>query len=259
MVYHGVEPELVAVINQRIELLEALAEPHEKRDLTDELDLSRSTVNRAVRQLESLGLVTREGDYHLTVAGRLVVDVFGEFTDALDDVVRIEALLSVLPADAPMALPMVRGAEVHWSSEAQPTEPVAVASEYLGSATRIRLLVPQITRPAVLDTIEQQVADDGTPGALVLSRAVVDYLRERDGDWLARLSALDSCRLRVADRLPYALGVLRHPDGLHAGVVVYDSEGSVRGFLKNERLRAYAWASAVFDDYYEAAEPLGDG
>lgn len=256
MVREGVDPELVSVINKRMELLGALTEPRSKRRLVEELDLSRSTVNRAVRQLETLGLVTRDGEYRLTVAGRLVVTVFEEFAADLDDVVRAEELLASLPPDAPIDVPMIRGAEVCRPTGPGPTGPVANALAALESAVRIRLLVPRISRPHTLDALETQVVDREVPATLVLSDHLVDHLREQERGWLDGLAAADDCDLWVAETLPYTLGVVRQRDGVHAGILVYDSDGTVEGFVGNDTLRAYAWAEGVFVDYRDDAVPL---
>ena len=64
---------LADVLRKRAPLLETLADgPLTQRDVRDELGVSRSTVYKALRELESAGLVVgRPEGYALTGLGRL--------------------------------------------------------------------------------------------------------------------------------------------------------------------------------------------
>lgn len=253
-----VDRELVDVVNRRLDLLATLQEPTAKRDLVDELDLSRSTVDRAVRQLESMGLVTREPEYRTTVTGRLVRSLFEGFVDDLGDVLRAEELLGALPPDAPMSMDLLEGATVDMPSAATPTAPVSAALETLHDTTHVNLLVPRITRPGVLDVLETKIVAEETPTRLVLSPGLVDHLEAEHSSWLTAVTGAENAEVRVTDGLPYTLGLLRRPESLHVGVLVYDADGNVQGFVQNETLRAYSWGWNVFEDVYEAADPIQD-
>lgn len=256
MAWDGGDNELVSVINRRMELLESLQQPRDKPDLIEALDVSRSTIDRAIRRLESLGLVAREEQYRLTPAGRLAVDLFEGFTDDLEDVAEVKELLAALPPDAPVGMPLVRDAEVLVAPGPTPTEPIRTGLEDVKSADRIHLLIPQVTLPEGLSIIRGAVADGETSAKCVLSRALVDHLRQDDGTWLADVVEIRGCELRAVDRLPYGLGTLRGPDGRQAGLIVYGPEGNLRGLVRNDSFQAFAWGETVFREYYEDAEPL---
>ena len=71
------------VLLQRVEVLERLVEgPSYRRDLSDELGVSRSTIDRAVRELEELQFVEncRDG-VRATAAGRNAIDHLANFQD----------------------------------------------------------------------------------------------------------------------------------------------------------------------------------
>jgi len=255
MSHDGVDPELVEVINRRMDVLSALSTAREKRDLVDELDLSRSTVNRAVRQLESLGLVTRREGYRQTVAGRLVHDVYDEFVEELAAVVRMEGLLTAMPPDQPMDLAMVRGATVHRPSAAAPTATLERSAELLRDAEHLKALTPRVSRADLFEVVREE-AHDGLGLEMVLSRELLDHVREHRPDWLAAMTAAEGAELFVRADLTLNLGAARLPGGQRAAMSVYDPAGEFQGLVENGSLEAYAWAEGVFADVRAAAEPL---
>jgi len=251
----AVDPELVEVINRRMDVLAALDTPRQKRDLVEELDLSRSTVNRAVRQLESLGLVARDGGYRQTVAGRLVAQAYAEFVADLGDVVRMEGLLTALPPDAPMNLALTRGATVHRSSPAAPTASLDRSVEILRNASRVRVATPRISREDIFEVAREE-AETGTEIEFIFGADLVAHVRERRPEWLAAMAGCEGCSLYVLPGLVINVGVARLSDGWHAGMVVYDGGGDFQGIVENDSLEAYAWGEAALEELRSAADPL---
>ncbi|OYR82810.1 hypothetical protein DJ72_08580, partial [Halorubrum distributum] len=79
--------ELVGVVERRLDFLERLtAGPLRKHELVDAPGHSRSTVNRAIDELEAAGLVAGETDgYRTTRSGRLLAGEYREFLTVADD------------------------------------------------------------------------------------------------------------------------------------------------------------------------------
>jgi predicted transcriptional regulator len=73
--------DLITAVTKRAEFLSAFSsEPIPKRDLGDELRVSRSTVYKAVRELREHDLVKRTDDgLELTLAGRLLETEYDTF------------------------------------------------------------------------------------------------------------------------------------------------------------------------------------
>ncbi|MEF8773114.1 MAG: helix-turn-helix domain-containing protein [Halobacteriales archaeon] len=256
MARDGEGHDLVSVISRRLGILRTLRRPRDKRQLVETLDLSRSTVDRAIRRLESLGLVTRDERYRLTAAGRIAVDRFEEFTDDLEDVVESRELLTALPPDAPVGMSLLRDADVHLPAGPTPTEPIRDGLERVRDADRFHLMIRQITLPEGLSLIKESVTEAGTSARCVLARTLVEHLRQDDDTWLADMVETPECELRVVDRLPYTLGTLRDADGRRTTLIVYGPEGNLRGVVDNDTFRAFAWGETVFQKYYGNAEPL---
>lgn len=87
--------------------------PSYKRDLVASVDRSRSTVDRAVRELEAAGLVERaDGGYVATVAGQLAAEEYRTATDSLATVEAAVAALEPLPYDARLSGELLADATV---------------------------------------------------------------------------------------------------------------------------------------------------
>lgn len=72
-------------------------------DLVRSLDVSRSTVDRAVRRLESEGIVERRASgYGLTLVGRLVYEEYLTFTERTTGLLDAAPVFEALPADTPL-------------------------------------------------------------------------------------------------------------------------------------------------------------
>jgi len=135
----GGEPVL-DVVKRRWPVFEQLLDgPSYKRDLVASVDRSRSTVDRAVRELEAAGLVERtDGGYVATVAGRLAAEEYRAATDSLAAVEAAVAALEPLPYDAPLSGAALADATVDLAGS--DTDAVALADRFLdrlASADRV--------------------------------------------------------------------------------------------------------------------------
>lgn len=247
---------MVRVVNRREQLLAALTEPRHKRDLVEELDLSRSTLDRAVRELETLGLIERDHRYVLTVTGRLVLERFDELLAEFDDIAAARQLLGALSRDAPMSVSMLRGAEVRRAD--QPTQPQVLdpVKELFDRAERIMGFSVAETNPEFSEGPQGELDTDGVDLAVVYDRTLVEHLRA-DGR-LEPVMERERFDAHVHPDVPYGLGVVTTADGETVFLVVYDDDWTLRGLLVNDAPEACRWATDVFERYREAAEPLAE-
>jgi predicted transcriptional regulator len=248
-------PELIAQVNRRLDLLAALEEPQHKRDLMAELDVSRSTLDRAVRDLESLGLVARDDGYHLTVTGQVVLELFEGVVADLDDVAAARELLGALPRDAPMSPAMLRGARVEVADGPSPTSVLGDVLELFERADRMRAFSVALSRPDYADRIREVVAEEDTPVECVYTPALVEFARENRENF-AEFVEEAPVEPYVHAELPYALRVANLPEGRAVAITVYDDDWMPRGVLLNDTIEACLWAEDVFERYREAAAPL---
>lgn len=251
----GRDPDLVEVVNRRADVLDALADPRRKRDLVAELGRSRSTIDRAVRELDALGLVARDDGYHRTVAGRLVLELYRGFLSDLDDVAAASGVLRPLPPDAPMSLAMLRGASIHVADHPSPAAALDPLLDLYDRAERIRGLSIARTRPELGDRLYELLTEEDAEAEVVYDYSLADHLLETDPRY-EELVALESFSLSRHPDLPYGLGIVTSPSGDTAFLIAYDDESTVQGVVVNDTPAASNWAGGVFERYRAEADPL---
>lgn len=251
------DPETDAVaeaLRKRGDCLAALvATPRSKRDLGEALEMPRSTLDRAVRELEDAGLIeTDGGGYRATALGHVASRVHAEYRSALADACAAADVLADLPPETPLGREFLEDAAV---SESAPFAPDGVVDELFASvadADHVRGVAP-VALTGHTDEFHERALAGGGRLTLVLSSAVVETLRETDS-WEDNLQA-DGMTVSEAD-VPFSFGLWL--TDAEAGVVVYTDTG-IRAVLRNDTDAALAWAEAQYDRVARTATPLGPG
>lgn len=255
----SVDPALVSVLTRRSSLLERLsAEPARKCALVDELDVSRSTIDRGVRELERYDLVEREGRaYRTTLAGELATEEFDRFAGRLASIVDASEVLTPLPDDAAIDPTFLADATVVTAARPDPHEPVRELEALIGEASRHRVYAPAFLSH-VVDTYRDAILD-GLECEFALTPTVYDRLLSNHGD--AVVESLDTGRVdlyEVPEALPYSLVVSRGADFVVAAALVYVDEG-LKGSIYNDAPDAVSWAESTLDDIWRDATPISIG
>lgn len=248
--------ELVTTLARRRELLAELAAgDREKAELVAACSASRSTVNRAIRDFETLGVVERrEGGYGLTLAGRLLVEGFTDLAGAMADVVAAGDLLGALSPAAPVDARLVRGATVSRSREPAPTRPLDRAVDLLESADRLRGFARALTRPRFPRLVRDRVCD-GLDAEVVYEGRLVDEVLVDQTDMLAEMVANGFRAFRVPE-LPFGLLWTEDDEGEHVCVSVYGENAELRGVIYNDAPRAVEWARECYGAYHDEATEI---
>lgn len=250
--------EVMAAVARRGDVLRIVGgDGASKRDLVAELDVSRSTVDRAIRELEGTGLVERTADgYRRTLAGEIALDEYRQFADRIRGVKAGRELLAELSPDTPFDAAMLEGAEIVRPERHSPHLPVNRLGELIERAKRIRTFASAVF-PQLVDVYHQAIVQDGMEVRLVVTRDVVDRLVAAHREQLGE--ALDTGRLAVRtteQALPYSLVVADTPDGTEVGQLVYAEDGNVKGFIGNDGTDAVEWAEREFEHRWQQGAPL---
>jgi predicted transcriptional regulator len=247
--------DVMTVVDRRSDVLAALAEPKAKRDLVAELDRSRSTGDRAVRELAAEDLVVCEDGYRRTAAGRLAFELYEALLADLDSVAAASELLRPLPSAAPMSPAMLRGARIEVAEAPSPSTVVDPVYELFTRAEAVQAFSVAVARPDYADDIRDRLLAGEFEVECVYEEGVVEYARaEREG--FAEFVADAPVEPYVHPDLPYALRLFDLPEGRTAAITVYDDEQLPKGVVINGSPEACEWAAAVFDRYRDAAAAL---
>lgn len=253
----GTVDELVRLVSQRRPLLDELrAGETTKADLVASLDASRSTIDRAVRELESVDVVTRRhGRVQLTLAGRLVLDAYHGLRDAVDGVERANGLLTHLPADAPFDPEFFAGANVVNADETSPYRPVTTMEEIIREADTVRSYATTVV-PGLIDAFTDGIFDGRLDVEMVVTDAVLDTLVAEHSDALR--ATLDSGHLTLLSReqcVPYGFFIACCPGDDRVGVVTAGDHGYVAA-VENDHPDAVSWLDGLFESVRAGATPV---
>ncbi|QAU12649.1 tetratricopeptide repeat protein [Halorubrum sp. BOL3-1] len=231
--------ELAGVVERRLDFLERLAaEPLRKHELVDALDYSRSTVNRAVDELEAAGLVTGETDgYRTTLSGRLLANGYREFLTVADDVAAAGDVLSPLGAGADVSPAVLRGAETYRAAAPDPYRPLEVLDDALADADSVAAALPGFPYPRIAERLRRAAARGGTVDLALADRGYRHAI-DRFADDLGTVAHRDGCRIATVDTVD--VGAVA-ADGV-ALLLTFDGDGTLHGAAESTDPEAVAWA-----------------
>ncbi|QLG61499.1 helix-turn-helix transcriptional regulator [Halorarum salinum] len=246
--------EVAPVLARRRECLRALTDgPVRKRDLVDSLDMPRTTLDRAVRELTEAGLVERvSGAVRATGFGREALAAADEYRDTLDGLADASPLLDALPAATPLGAAFLRGARVSVATPPAPDRVVDDLFDSVADADSVRGVAPAALA-GHMASFREHASSDGAVPELHVTPAVLRQVVEVRGG-----AAVESLRRGELDLLsgpvPFDFG-LWLADDAEAGVVVYTDTG-IRGVAVNDAGEALAWAREQYERVAERGEAV---
>ncbi|MFW5939937.1 MAG: helix-turn-helix transcriptional regulator [Halolamina sp.] len=209
---------------------------HDKRELGDAVDVSRSTVDRAVAELLDTGLVRQVGgSFEATHAGQLALETHQQYRERTDQLGAAEPLLEALPEDAPVGTDLLDGGTVTYADPALPESALSAVLSRLPKAETLRGFAP-VVKTNYVSMLRNAVVEEGLSVEIVVQADTLDSLGTiaTARDEVARFFAADSVDVLTTDeRLPYALWLLDAPDVKQVGITVHDG-GAVVGVLSND-------------------------
>lgn len=246
--------ELQKALFNRHDVLAVLAEqPRTKPELVSAVDSSRSTIDRAVAELEGVDCIERvDGAYRPTLLGRISLSEYRDYAATMDDAYDARSLLGSLPSDASLSADFLRDATVRTANPSAPESALEPAIERLDGANRLSALAP-VTLSLYVNLIEAYAGPRGLDVELVVPQETLDSLLGFSRDRFEELRSTTEFSLHVTDEsLPYALWVVEDDDGDVAGLTVYEN-GGVRGLVMNDSPEAVAWARDEYESYRATA------
>lgn len=245
--------DFVRLLLRRATLLSRLtAGPTAKRDLVEQLDVSRSTVDRAVRELAEVRLIERTADgVALTLPGRLAYETYCECLDVAAGLVEAGPILDALPADTEFDVAMLDGARVVGTQQHAPQRPVDEFTALASNADAVRCVLATFV-PEHVTACCERAADSDLDAEVVFAEPVLSSLTPDTDAALRRATAGSLSAYRLDDVAPFSLVVAEAGDDARAGVLVADESG-VRGFVSNDAPAAVSWAHREFERWREAA------
>jgi predicted transcriptional regulator len=237
---------LVDALAKRTPLLTLLADgPREQRELRDELGVSRSTVYKSIKELESAGLVSDcEDGYALTEFGRLAWQRHDAYEARLRRLDEARPLLEALPGDRPFPPALFEHGRIIVPGRHAPERPLTSLEQLGAGAGRLRVASPA-GMPRYLETVHDQVAAGDLVATLIVEEDGVERLRSGYDRFEEALGAEDLDVRVVAEELPFAValfdddavGLFAYADVMVGAAFSVDDDAVQWGQRAFERIR----------------------
>lgn len=235
--------DLLGTLSRRWTVINALGDGVlDKPELTEQVAVSRQTVNRALRELETSGIVERvDSDYRLTLFGRLAVREYESLLAHYGRLCSMRDLLAYLPPECGFDSEAFADAEIVYADPPLPHEPVRGFERLVESAGTVVGYSP-VAFPQYVSVFHRQSTRTDTDIELHLDASLVLWLRQEYDTELHEALSEPSFSLYQLDE-PFCpnmgIGVL---DGETVWLGIYDDSGNLRGTLTSDDDRAVAWA-----------------
>lgn len=169
--------EVASVLAKRRECLRAVTGgPVRKRDLVDSLDIPRTTLDRAVRELAEVELVEcASGGVRATGFGREALAAADGYRETLDGLADASCLLDVLPAATPLGAAFLRGASVSRATPPTPDRVVTDLFDSVADADSVRGVAPAALT-GHMESFQEHASSGGAVPELLVTPAVLDQI-----------------------------------------------------------------------------------
>jgi len=240
----------------RVAVFETLVEAPQSRDeIREQVDASRVTVARILRDLKARGWIEHSGQgYTVTPRGEWVCDKFTRLVDEMEAERRLREPLQWLPTDVvTFDVQRLRDAEIILLDGIDATALVRRIIEFHRSGERVRG-VARSAAPILIENQWELTVHGDTQIELVLTPEALDVIRNhpRSAQQFREMLDAENARYSIYEEIPISVGIV---DGA-VGINLIDEQGVLKGGLVTEDEVVHTWAVDLFEDCRDEARPV---
>ncbi|QIB75542.1 GntR family transcriptional regulator [Halogeometricum borinquense] len=216
----------------------------DKRDLYDQLTVSRSTIDRAIRELEAENILRRRGSHcEFTRFGKLAYKQFGGISQTYKTLSNASKLLSALPERSELGMSLLHGSEVTLANQRAPATPFKDISS-VPDGEPIQAMLP-VLFPQQLQFLCQRV-EKGNSIELIIHSDIIKIMEEK---YESEYEKMDnhSVEINISSRLPqFGLIIVGSQKFL---LSVHRENGGLHGLIENSKTDAVKKARQLFNQH----------
>ncbi|PSQ15270.1 ArsR family transcriptional regulator [Halobacteriales archaeon QS_8_69_26] len=236
---------------RRASILRALAgDTARVRDLTEEVDCSRSTVHRATTTLEEHDLIEQSDQgYDLTGLGKVVADETEAFAAKARAAVALEPFLNTVDSDG-IPVEHFADARITRRKPRRPHASIHRITELIERSDTVRMLSTVIS-PIYVDVGYREMMD-GTEIEAVFDREAIEIMLSEYAEKARETVSTGSFDLYVHEGLPFELFVFDD----RMGMAAHDETGIAEVLVECEAPAAIEWGEDLYATHREEAQQL---
>lgn len=248
--------EVISLLDRRRDVLEYLSRsPRTQAEIAEDLDVSRSTVTRAIQELGSANLVERvDGRYRATGLGTGLLEIHTDYEASVRAFTENTEICDYLPPDAPFYPDLLANGTYYSVESGAPFQIGERVNEQFRQTEAIIGLGRTRSEKASLSLFRQKILEEERPVELVLSEDLSEHIH--DVPWFPEFLSASNADFYVHDRVPYGLFVLDTPEQRRVLLILYDEDEAMKGVICSTAETGIAWAERVYRDFQEEATPL---
>lgn len=252
--------EIMSLLTKREEILRAVGVTGiGKRDLVEQLLVSRSTVDRGIRELEAAGLLARSAEgYRRTLLGELLLSEYDQFATQTESLLAGQDLLADLAPEYELDPVVFTDATIVTASKHDPHQPVSAFCSLLSEARWTQTVFPAVF-PQVLDQWVDLCDQEMIRADIILTEPAVSTLVSSHTEPLETLLAESRIELHQVDEGPTCgLVVAENDSTATGGIVVLDDRAGARAFIETNTDEAVSWIRDQINNQLLQSTPLSE-
>lgn len=250
--------EVLTTAIERQSVLSAIAdEPHHRKELQEELDISKTTCHRIIRRFDNMGLLRRtERGYTLTELGKVVNTQVHEFESAIRTAYRLGPLAEQYEGtDIDFRFDLFRDATITSPEPGNPYPFIDRTLELFKESNTIRVIdCNPLVPPVYVEQMLEIALETGMQGEFIVTEEIALGNMKQFPELQRKVAESEetSGEYRVYDDIPF--GMALYDD--HLDIRVYDEKtGTPTLYADTDDPAALEWAESVYEEYYEKSEP----
>lgn len=250
------EGELLETAIRRKPALALLTEgPHHRRELEEELGVSKATCHRIIRSFDEEELLRRTDDgYELTEFGRVVSEQMRQVEETVRAARQLEPLLEgVAASDVEFDIELFVNANVVRARSNDPYPPHERFMELFRESETLRNVGPTPVPPTMAEEIFDLLFSEGKKIELIKPKPILRKYVSEYADRGRKAAERDQLGSRIYGDFQFGMSLFDD----HVGLRGYDLDtGKILVFADTDDPEAVAWGEDVFDHFRERAHPL---
>ncbi|ERJ04651.1 transcriptional regulator-like protein [Halorhabdus tiamatea SARL4B] len=244
----AIDPPLLNSIARRATLLQEIREENmDKNDLESSLDISRSTIDRAIRHLRNENVLDyQDGKYVLTQYGLLALDAYQNLCEIYKKISEARPLFQTFDPRPPLELSEIYNSDIILSKQHAPHAPIDRLECLLNGCDSIIGFSP-VLLPIFQQLFYNHIIDKGVETELVLDDNVVKHLLTSSPSEFQEVLEAKHTDVHKTERTPnYGVIII---DEKWVWVGIYDSHGGLKGAIVNNNYSLLEWATDTIDRF----------